>query len=340
MRGTSFRTLLAQAAVHGLTIEHVDIKNAYVQADIDDVDIYVEPAPGYDSFDERGHSLVLKLQKALYGSKQAGHLWQQLLKSFLIDPKTCGFVQCPTDPCLYTKKLKNGNIIIIGTYVDDLCIAHNDPKAFNAFLETLRGRFPCTYIGKLSWFLGMSVEQLSDGSVKLDQANYINDTLKWYDPGCDDSKLRDHPCANYRSFTKLGFAKDDAERARMRDKKYMQLLGKLMWMNMTQPGLTYYTSVLARYMTDPSEDCIKAAEHLLYYAAKNSKRCLHYRKDYKIPRNKRDASESITRNYGFYACSDSSWGTAQPTYGYVVYLAGAPVCWASRKLKGATSVAE
>ena len=89
-----------------------------------------------------------------------------------------GFTQSTTDPCIYTKHLKNGNIIIVGTYVDDLCVAHNDSKAFAAFLDLLQDRFPCKYLGPLSWFLGMSTNQLTDGSIKLDQEKYIKDTVK------------------------------------------------------------------------------------------------------------------------------------------------------------------
>lgn len=61
-------------------------------------------------------------------------------------------------------------------------------------------------------------------------------------------KLKDTPCANPKDFLKLGLARDDEEREDMKGANYMELLGKLMWINRSRPDTTYYTSVLVRYM--------------------------------------------------------------------------------------------
>ena len=74
MKATSFRTLLALCVANGLSIDHMDVSNAFTQADIDK-DIWVECAKGY------GHRCgnVLRLKKALYGTKQAAAAWQKAL---------------------------------------------------------------------------------------------------------------------------------------------------------------------------------------------------------------------------------------------------------------------
>jgi hypothetical protein len=54
--------------------------------------------------DERiagGSTPFLKLQRSLYGLKQAGRLWDNLLHAQLIDS---GFTRCKTDLCTFDAK--------------------------------------------------------------------------------------------------------------------------------------------------------------------------------------------------------------------------------------------
>ena len=59
MRGTTFRTMVSIAAKEGLRAEHVDISNAFCQADIDGVDIWVQPPRGFEGFCKPGQALKL-----------------------------------------------------------------------------------------------------------------------------------------------------------------------------------------------------------------------------------------------------------------------------------------
>ena len=60
--------------------------------------------------------LVLKLRKSLYGLKQAGRLWSQLLHTHLVE---AGFTQCISDMCLYWSR-NDGEFVVMGVFVDDL----------------------------------------------------------------------------------------------------------------------------------------------------------------------------------------------------------------------------
>jgi hypothetical protein len=57
-------------------MEHWDIKNAFVNAPIAE-DIYVYQVRGFERDGTQGR--VLKLKKALYGTKQAANAWQKHL---------------------------------------------------------------------------------------------------------------------------------------------------------------------------------------------------------------------------------------------------------------------
>ena len=101
MRASSFRTLLGVASALKLRLEHVYVTSAFTQADLDDVDIFINPPRGYETKGAAGKPLLLQLLRALYGTKQASCLWQDTLKKWLLD---YGFVQSISDPCIFTLK--------------------------------------------------------------------------------------------------------------------------------------------------------------------------------------------------------------------------------------------
>ena len=121
MRATTFRALMAIAATRNLRAEHIDVSNAFCQAELDGVSIWVEPPRGFGGLCGKGFGL--RLLKALYGTKQASRLWQQTLAEWLLSK---GFRRLKTDPCVFIKTVK-GRPIIVGCYVDDLCVLH-DPR--------------------------------------------------------------------------------------------------------------------------------------------------------------------------------------------------------------------
>ena len=108
----SVRIMLTLAAIENLHTKSIDFVLAYPQADLD-VDIYMELPQGFNVGPESGR-YVLKLQKNLYGLKQAGHNWFEKLSSALgnlsINPSK-------VDPCVFI-----GDDIIVLVYVDDCLI--------------------------------------------------------------------------------------------------------------------------------------------------------------------------------------------------------------------------
>ena len=67
-----------------------------------------------------GTGKVMELKKSLYGLKEAGRLWYQMLKGALLD---VGFISGTFDPCLFRHKSREMFILV---YVDDCIIAGSD----------------------------------------------------------------------------------------------------------------------------------------------------------------------------------------------------------------------
>jgi hypothetical protein len=70
-RMTSQRIVIATAAAEGLELFQIDVKNAYLNGEID-TDIYMKQPVGFE--DSRYSDMVWALQKGLYGLKQAGNI--------------------------------------------------------------------------------------------------------------------------------------------------------------------------------------------------------------------------------------------------------------------------
>lgn len=336
LRATSFRILLAIAAYEGLTLHQMDVTNAFTQADIDE-DLWVEQAKGFEIYDKDGGEMVLKLKRALYGTKQAGRLWQDTLRQHLLD---LGFKCSISDPCLFSLQSNIGKILL-GVYVDDIIVASSNQQAFEWFSTNFTSKFRSKYLGKLEWFLGVAIDQDSKG-VTIHQEKYICDLADKFLPDIKHVNiLRDTPAVPER-FRKLGKATSDEEREKMRTRPYLQLVGSLLYLSvMCRPDIAYHMSVLCRYMGDPSEECFNQALSVLTYLYKTRDYKIRYSKDLVVvPGCLWEDRHKIHNNMGFHVFSDSSWGDNNPTYGYVSFMAGGPVSWTSKNCKSADSSCE
>ena len=328
MRATTFRSLMAIAAVEKLFAEHVDVSNAFCQAELDKFEIYVDAPRGYENLCGAGKSL--KLLRALYGTKQASYLWQQTLSKYLI---SVGFKRMKTDPCVF--EFRSGDVtILIGVYVDDLLVLHNNKKYFWSFLNKFMERFEAKYLGALEWFLGIHVKRDSDFSISLNQTKYVQDLMDKFFPNSETTTVQRNIPYPVEKVKTLGLATDDAEIERMRTLPYLQLVGSLLYLStMTRPDISYIVGVLCQFMSSPSLQCFEAAQSVLLYCGKTSELKIHYRGGHKfhVPDALLAASPDITNKYGLHAYSDSSWNSPKSTYGYCVFAAGGLISYCSRK---------
>ena len=90
---TTLRIFLAICAVHKMQVHHVDVDNAFVHADLDEV-VYMHGHPEMNL--PHGHCLLL--HKSLYGLKQSPRNWNILLHTTLI---TLKFTRSQLDHCVY-----------------------------------------------------------------------------------------------------------------------------------------------------------------------------------------------------------------------------------------------
>ncbi len=119
------------AKIHGLPSRSIDFVLAFPQADLE-VPVYMELPLGFDAPDNESRKLyVLRLNKSLYGLKQAGYNWFAKLSNGLED---CGFVTSSVDPCVFF-----GKCCIVLTYVNDCIIVADSMNRIDELLQSLHG---------------------------------------------------------------------------------------------------------------------------------------------------------------------------------------------------------
>ena len=113
-------------------------------------------------------SRVLKLNKNLYGLKQASHNWFVMLSNGLKDR---GFTPSDMDPFVFYKE-----DMIVLVYVDDMIAVARENKQIDDLVESLREgneHFKLTSEGKLGVYLGMEIENSEGGAFEIKPPHLI-----------------------------------------------------------------------------------------------------------------------------------------------------------------------
>ena len=92
----TIRVLLSLAANLYWSLQQLDVKNAFLNGDLEEV--YTDLPPSFDSKSKNGK--ISKLKKSLYGLKQSPRAWFDRFSSMI---QRHGFKQAQTDHTLFLK---------------------------------------------------------------------------------------------------------------------------------------------------------------------------------------------------------------------------------------------
>jgi hypothetical protein len=176
MDSGTFRYLLGMAVQYSLDTQLLDVVTAYLYGPLD-ADIHIRIPPDFlkaDPFEDTlGSYSGPKLQKALYGLKQVSRMWYQHLREFLLHHD---FRHDQALPCIFTFKNSTG-FVVVAVYVDNLNLV-GTPETCTYVVSLLITQFEMKLLGKTSFFIGLQVTHLPDGSIFLHQTGYTQKLLK------------------------------------------------------------------------------------------------------------------------------------------------------------------
>ena len=317
----TIRIALVIAAQRDYNLTAIDIRQAYLQADIGG-DLYMRVPQGVTDTDGQGRRLVCKLRKSLYGLKQAGRMWAALFADFLVQ---WGFTRSTIDTCLFTYT-HDGKILWALIYVDDALLVDNDSALRDRFVKDLSARFPTEDKGELAWLLGVAIDRdRSARTITLSQRLYVADLIAKYGSFITSARRFDTPFPEGIILTDEGVpVVGSPEYEAMHDRRiiYMQLVGSYLWLaNMTNSEILYPSAQLARFLANPSPQHFDLTIRVLTYLRDHSDSALRY-----APNGDRGVEVFV----------DSSWTDRFSCSGaYYLYM-GCPVHWFTRTQRSVT----
>ena len=114
---------------------------------------------------------VCKLLKLIYELKQVSHSWNQRFDQSI---KTFSFEQNVDELCVY-KHIKDGKVVFLVIYVDDILLIGNDVRNLSSIKLWLSQQFDLNDLGEASY--GLEIRLFRDRRNKmiaLSQASYID----------------------------------------------------------------------------------------------------------------------------------------------------------------------
>ena len=300
----TIRLLIDLAASHGWEIHHLDVKTAFLHGELKET-VYVYQPEGFEQQGEE--EKVYKLNKALYGLRQAPRAWNNKLNHILME---LGYSKCSKEPSVYQKKVNN-HTMIIAVYVDDLFVTGTSLELIIRFKKEMSSKFEMSDLGLLSYYLGIEVTQHSEG-ITLNQSRYALKIL-------EEAGMKDCNPVHVPMDTSFQPSKSESEKE-VDAKLYRRNVGCLRYLLHTRPDLSYCVGVLSRYMQSPREPHAMAMKQCLRYLKGTTTLGLNYKRCTKVELSGfSDSSHNVDPDDG------------RSTAGNVFYLGGSPISWWSKK---------
>jgi hypothetical protein len=170
VRYDSLRSILALAASRDLHLLQIDVQTAFLYGEIDQ-ELFIHQPEGYVTEDSENY--VCRLNKGLYGLKQASRLWNKKIHRSLVNLL---FTQSEADPCVYIR-LSGGDIMILAIWVDDGLFAFSDKSAGQSVIDHLREEYKMK-AGPAEHFVGLNINRdRPNKTLHLSSPSYIEKVL-------------------------------------------------------------------------------------------------------------------------------------------------------------------
>ena len=146
-------------------------------------------------------------------------------------------------------------ILAVLIYVDDLIITGSNEASIAQLKRSLQQQFPIKDLGSLKYFLGIEMAA-SRKELFLNQRKYIIDLLQ------DVDMLHMKPVANPLD-SKLTL--DSSSESLVSCTYYQQIVGKIIYLTITRPDITFAVSLVSGYMHAPTVQHLGMVKRILRY---------------------------------------------------------------------------
>ena len=309
----SIRILLAIAAFHDYEVWQMDVKTAFLNGNLLE-DVYMTQPEGF--VDPKHPKKVCKLQRSIYGLKQASRSWNLRFDEVV---KEFDFIKNEDEPCVY-KKVSGSIVVFLVLYVDDILLIGNDIPTLQNVKQWLGKCFSMKDLGEAETILGIRIyRDRSRRLLGLSQDKYIDKVLRRFSMG--DSKKGYIPLALGVPLTKDQCPKTQEDRDIMSRIPYASAIGSIMYaMLCTRLDVAHALSVTSRFQQDPGVKHWSAVKGILKYLRRTKDHFLVYG----------GQEELVIQGYADAAFQTSTQDSRSQS-GFVFVMNGAAVSWKSSK---------
>ncbi|WP_338140430.1 Ty1/Copia family ribonuclease HI [Candidatus Phytoplasma australasiaticum] len=304
----SVKILLSVAASHNWPLVQLDVNNAFLNGDLFE-EVYMDLPLGYKHKHtvKQGERLVCRLNKSIYGLKQASRQWFDKFSHLLL---SLGFKQSKADYSMFVRGTGESFIALL-VYVDDIIITGASLVNITTLKNHLNAAFKLKDLGSLRYFLGLEIARSSKG-ILLSQRKYTLHLLEDTDfLASKPSRLPMDPniklCADEGSLLK-----DPTS--------YRRLIGRLLYLTVSRPDITFAVHRLSQFVARPRQPHLNAVHTLLRYLKGSPGQGIF------LP-----ASSS----FKIRAFSDADWASCpdsrRSTTGFCIFLGDCLISWKAKK---------
>ncbi|XP_061366072.1 uncharacterized mitochondrial protein AtMg00810-like [Gastrolobium bilobum] len=250
---------------------------------------------------------ICKLNKSLYGLKQASRQWNAKLLSSLF---TLGYHQSAADSSLLIRSSSHSFTSLL-IYVDDIVLTGNDIQEIDRVKHHLDAAFRIKDLGHLRFFLGFEVAISSSGLI-INQRKYALELIA--DAGLLASKPASTPMdPSVKLQKEHGNPYSDIA-------AYRRLVGRLLYLTNTRPDINFVVQQLTQFVAKPIETHYQAVVRILRYLKASPSKGLFFPVQ-------NDLTPSGFANADWACCID----TRRSVSGLSVFLGSSLVSWKTKK---------
>ncbi|MBW0543902.1 hypothetical protein O181_083617 [Austropuccinia psidii MF-1] len=242
---SALKLLFSITVTNNWPIKTFDVKVAFIHSIIDKP-VYVWPPQGMNVPKYQ----VLKLHKALYGTKQANRCWWIHLKEIL---QKVGFTANSEDPSTYNFQ-KDGQNVILWIHVDDGVLMALSTETLHWITAQLNAHLKIKWDTIIKGLVGISIEETAEG-FKFSQPDLIT---KLVDLNASNITAKSPLPPNCKLESNLSL--NDM------DKPYLRRIGMLLYIaQASRPDISYAVNYLAHFSMNTTQHHWDALENLTAY---------------------------------------------------------------------------
>nr|GFA54326.1 uncharacterized mitochondrial protein AtMg00810-like [Tanacetum cinerariifolium] len=210
-------------------------------------------------------------------------------------------------------KKQKGDILLVQIYVDDIIFGATNKDLCRSFEKLIKDKFQMSFMGELTFFLGLQVKQKKDG-IFISQDKYVAEILRKF-------RLTEGKSASTPIDTGKPLLKDpDGEDVDVHT--YRLMIGSLMYLTSLRPDIMFAVCACAHFQVTPKASHLHVVKRIFRYLKGKPHLGLWYPKDSPfdlVAYSDGDYAgasldrKSTTEGYQFLGCRLISWQCKKQT---------------------------